>query len=981
MFIKKIIAVMCATALMSSICTFTSSASDPGDVSGEVTKGTVIKTDTPESGGGGSGSVGILPSDEETLDPTEFYSLSISTDTTGAVVKISLKGTADKEGTVVLAGYDEKGRLLHFSTYAFSEKNAQEYSVSMGQYYYPTMKAFLWSGTELTPIPIAAAARADMDMASFATALYDDTYGGFAVDKVIGNTVDDTAQTVEIRAYTDAAKTNTTSYTLDLDKMKSIYINGTAASFSEKTNTKLAQYITQFAAQNPTGKVELTDFDKDGKYDRIDVFIYFDAVVESIDMTDAQKPVLHFGTCPTNGQYAKYDPSASAGDLAAEWQLDLQNKEYHFYDSPDAGKLVDFSSIKIGDVLSIRCDPKNIGNDPDITAFVSDQTVTGEVTAVEESQKTFPASTDKDITGSKYIINGKAYSPAGLGAVCPQKDGNAYTLHLDAFGKIAGSEINKAATLLPLTYESPVYTYSSSYEGGIYVYGGGNAEKVSLPTTSAAVAENLAEGDIIMCRSTAEGKVGEVTKLADVSLSAGYDKLYAAATSSKTSLGDIISNASAAAETMNAAQSEESKKTAFYFGPVIDKTSTGITLGKYDGGTAEYPIVTNKDNGAEYDYAYGCSFVEYSYGYPLQERIDVARSFDIAKTNIPKAAYIDGDQDTLINWKDPNFSTVGGINYAFVKTVYGVATDIVFIKPEYSGAESTTKDSFKTSSYVSTSGDFDVSSAPAEKSTAMIYAYKDHSAVQTVSYTIDFASVKSGANGGGVYVNGARIDAVTSAETMQKCLAEFVVCNPTGTVSLTDSDSNGTFERMDITAYLDVVVDSFDVSNPLNPSVTFATMANQTQYPDYLGLGVQYKLPTTLPSTLVLASKTYNFYDTPACLETIEPSSISAGDVLSAAFDPTKSFADAKSVTVIVSPGISFTGTASAVISADSYYPSVADLSKNGVRRAADDKYVVNGYAYRSSGNDVTAPAVGEKYLFRMDAFGRIASADKYNGS
>lgn len=257
-----------------------------------------------------------------------------------------------------------------------------------------SVRAFRWEKGSLIPLEAAAAVPQCPDRTV-----------SFSCRSVLGYIGYDFSGGIPVRSSGEG-EPDTMVYHLADDA--EFFVNGVSA--GAVTNDLIYTYVLS----NPSGTVTLADAGGDGKYDRVRVELYVNAVVDYTTISSKFARVYF----KSSGSYAGkmvYDP--------------LSDADIRFIKD---GRAINFSDIKEYDVLSVKYDIINNGkngsslDNPEYAKIlVSDKTVNGMVTAVDE------ASNSIILDGNRYFID-----PNMLIIEAFEPD-IYYELRLDAFGFVA----------------------------------------------------------------------------------------------------------------------------------------------------------------------------------------------------------------------------------------------------------------------------------------------------------------------------------------------------------------------------------------------------------------------------------------------------------------------------------------------------------------------------------------------------------------
>ena len=233
----------------------------------------------------------------------------------------------------------------------------------------------------------------------------------------------------------------------------------------------------------------------------------------------------------------------------------------------------------------------------------------------------------------------------------------------------------------------------------IQLYTAGSKELQTVYTESQGDAvDNLKKGDVIVYKTNGSGKIdGKDDYKVIYSLeSAGIAQDY--------SNNDFINNINAKWSSKNISISSDltdwelgdvkstNENAVVRFGPVIDRSSSGITLGEIiknatiNGTTYEAVTYTEDDSKAgikveDLDYASDVAVYVYDFNNSKDNRLSVGNVSSVTKVNVPKSAKIkdSGKDNTIINW---NSDDVSAAPYALVKMVDNEVTDVFVIIPK-----------------------------------------------------------------------------------------------------------------------------------------------------------------------------------------------------------------------------------------------------------------------------------------------------------
>ncbi|MBQ3425765.1 MAG: S-layer homology domain-containing protein [Clostridia bacterium] len=241
-------------------------------------------------------------------------------------------------------------------------------------------------------------------------------------DSTIGT---DYAGNKKIPVYKGGSTSSTTKYDLAADAK--IYVNGVEDTSAATLNEKIADYILA----NPTGTVQLVDqtdvgsTSTDGKYDKIMVTFYVDAVVDYVTTTSS---------------YARiYFKNSQISAMRMEW--DPEDKDIEVKFTKD-GADVAYTDLAEFDVLSIKYNMVEEGvasdaltDDDFYDVLVSQSVVEGSVTNRDsEDQTVRVGGADYDLVYNDGVYSTKTQS---MTSINDYELGTDYKLYLDAFGYVA----------------------------------------------------------------------------------------------------------------------------------------------------------------------------------------------------------------------------------------------------------------------------------------------------------------------------------------------------------------------------------------------------------------------------------------------------------------------------------------------------------------------------------------------------------------
>lgn len=194
----------------------------------------------------------------------------------------------------------------------------------------------------------------------------------------------------------------------------------------------------------------------------------------------------------------------------------------------------------------------------------------------------------------------------------------------------------------------------------------------------------IAEGDPILLKKNSSGQVTDVTPIFSSYniVKSGYTSFFNKAmpgTVDLAAMDNMITGAKEWAHRLSYNANGEKKKhyTDFYFGPIIDRTDKGLTIGSFDA-TYTDKYVSDKTAIEELDFGRDDAEVYvYDYDMGTNNRLSVGIKSSIVKTQISKSDYLDNDLN-IINWSGMDANT---INFALVKTVDDEITQVYVIVP------------------------------------------------------------------------------------------------------------------------------------------------------------------------------------------------------------------------------------------------------------------------------------------------------------
>jgi hypothetical protein len=232
----------------------------------------------------------------------------------------------------------------------------------------------------------------------------------------------------------------------------------------------------------------------------------------------------------------------------------------------------------------------------------------------------------------------------------------------------------------------------------LYVYAGEYSAQTAYVLDDAVDVDTLnstyREGDPIVLKTNSSNEVTEVHSVFASAynrlIKSSYSDFFTAVTADGTDLDSVIAPAKELAQKISYNGSTRKKHYAdFYFGPIVDKTDSSITLGKYasiDG----YSMVTNKDldsNVEDLTFDSSVKVTVYDYSRGSSSRVVEGVKGSIVKTQVSNANCIaSGDvtakDKTIIDWTTYTASgNKGDVNYAVVKTVDDDVTEVYVIIP------------------------------------------------------------------------------------------------------------------------------------------------------------------------------------------------------------------------------------------------------------------------------------------------------------
>lgn len=110
----------------------------------------------------------------------------------------------------------------------------------------------------------------------------------------------------------------------------------------------------------------------------------------------------------------------------------------------------------------------------------------------------------------------------------------------------------------------------------------------------------------------------------------------------------------------------------FHFGPIIDKTSNGVILGKL---TSNNQTKIDELDDLGYDSNVSVTILDYS---ARKDKVGAGSTGSVVVTPVASSAYVSGSDKTIIDWSHADSpKSKNRVNYALVKTVNDDVTDIV----------------------------------------------------------------------------------------------------------------------------------------------------------------------------------------------------------------------------------------------------------------------------------------------------------------
>ena len=230
----------------------------------------------------------------------------------------------------------------------------------------------------------------------------------------------------------------------------------------------------------------------------------------------------------------------------------------------------------------------------------------------------------------------------------------------------------------------------------IQLYTAGSKDLQTIYTESQGDAvDNLKKGDVIVYKTNGSGKIdGKDDYKVIYSLeSAGIAQDYSNNDFIKN-INDKWTSKNISVDGLTDWELGDVKSTdenaVVRFGPVIDRSSSGITLGEIIknatiNGTTYDAVTYTEDDGdnkvEDLDYASDVAVYVYDFNNSKDNRLSVGNVSSVTKVNVPKSAKIkdsNGD-NTIIDW---NNSDVAESSYALVKMVDDEVTDVFVIIPK-----------------------------------------------------------------------------------------------------------------------------------------------------------------------------------------------------------------------------------------------------------------------------------------------------------
>lgn len=188
-------------------------------------------------------------------------------------------------------------------------------------------------------------------------------------------------------------------------------------------------------------------------------------------------------------------------------------------------------------------------------------------------------------------------------------------------------------------------------------------------------AEDLSEGDIIVYTLQSDGTVGEFTKVFDAD--SDYDA-FANSVYEKANFAEALESAAFSDLSTNTwFKSSENKPAKAYFGPIYQKKNNSIDIFVGQNGN-ESSILTNIK-----DFTVDTDTKSYVYDYSARsgkgERVYTGQ-LSTSNDTMYKSTYTDSE-NTIVNWNTVVSDDISP-NFAFVKTVEGDVTEIVYFIAE-----------------------------------------------------------------------------------------------------------------------------------------------------------------------------------------------------------------------------------------------------------------------------------------------------------
>lgn len=222
------------------------------------------------------------------------------------------------------------------------------------------------------------------------------------------------------------------------------------------------------------------------------------------------------------------------------------------------------------------------------------------------------------------------------------------------------------------------------------VYEAGATAPTTFILDDDSVDEAITEGTPIVVKKNSAGYVTEVNPLFSIDLGAGYDTF---ATAARKALKDNdlsgVVDVATANKTLNKNTGSNKNESAWIFGAVYDRSGNSITLATAKDFAGSY--VTDVTALDEYDVDSDANVLVYNYKERAGKQLRVSNGVlsSIVKLTAPKAAFVDVDQDTDLDWNSVELTKnenaqYGRETFVFAKTIDGDIVEAYVIVPSSS---------------------------------------------------------------------------------------------------------------------------------------------------------------------------------------------------------------------------------------------------------------------------------------------------------